>query len=95
MKWYSHESQVRWACIQLLNGREISHKCEISEAQGWRLSAIIYNLRHRYLWPIETRYDEGRIAHYRLENGVDKDSLQQPRSFYKKGEAATSPKMSN
>lgn len=96
-KWYSDDSQIRWACLQLLKGREISHACEIAEAQGWRLSAIIYNLRHKYKWPIETRYDEGRIAHYRLDNATDNNALKKPKSFYlkKKGAATPSSKSDN
>lgn len=93
-KWYSDDSQIRWACLQLLKGREISHACEIAEAQGWRLSAIIYNLRHKYKWPIKTRYDEKRIAHYRLASVVDNEALKKPRSYHpeKKGAATPSSK---
>lgn len=89
-KWYSHTTQIRWACKALIRGREISHSTEIQESGGWRLSAIIYNLRHRYKWPIITRYDENKIAHYRLGHDVDKETLKKPRSFYKK-EKATLP----
>jgi hypothetical protein len=93
MRWYSHETQIRWACLQLIRGREISHRCEIAEVNGWRLSAIIYNLRHRYNWPIITRYDQNRIGHYKLGDGVDKDSLAKPRSFYKKKKGAVTPSL--
>lgn len=90
MKWYSDNTQIRWACLELIKGREISHADEIAEARGWRLSAIIYNLRHKYKWPIETRYDEGRIAHYMLSGGVDAEALKKPPSFHaKKKPAAT------
>jgi hypothetical protein len=94
--WYSHDSQIRWACLQLIRGREISHKDEIGEVRGWRLSAIIYNLRHRYHWPIATRYDANRIGHYRLGAGVVADGLKKPRSFFskEKGAATPSPKAS-
>jgi hypothetical protein len=83
-RWYSNETQIRWACRELLRGREISHAHEIAEANGWRLSAIIHNLRHRYNWPISTRYGLNRIAYYKLGNEVDKLELEKPRSFYKK-----------
>ncbi|NCC03386.1 MAG: hypothetical protein EOM37_04980 [Proteobacteria bacterium] len=88
MSWYSHESQIRWACLQLIRGREISHKDEIGEVRGWRLSAIIHNLRKRYHWPISTRYDANRVGYYRLGTGVDADGLKKPRSFFPKEKAA-------
>lgn len=90
-KWYSNETQIRWACRQLIKGREISHAHEIAEARGWRLSAIIYNLIHRYKWPIDKRYDHKGIAYYRLGKNVDKGSLEKPRSFNKKKEGARTP----
>lgn len=93
MRWYSNETQIRWACLQLIRGREISHRCEIAEVNGWRLSAIIYNLRHRYKWPIITRYDLNRIGHYKLGAGVERDSLEKPRSFYKKKKGAVTPSL--
>lgn len=90
-RWYSDDTQIRWACLQLMQGREISHACEIAEANGWRLSAIIHKLRHQFKWPIETRYDENRHAHYRLEKNTDGEKLKKPRSFYKKRDAPTPP----
>lgn len=96
MRWYSDNTQIRWACQELLKGREISHACEIAEVNGWRLSAIIFNLRHRYNWPISTRYGQNRIAYYKLGRGVATDSLEKPRSFYKKKkDAATSSSQSD
>ena len=89
-RWYSDTTQIRWACLELIKGREISHADEIAEARGWRLSAIIYNLRHKYKWPITTRYDENRIAHYKLGKVADTEALKKPRSFHlKKKPAAT------
>ena len=91
-RWYSGETQIRWACRELIKGREISHAHEIAEVRGWRLSAIIYNLRHRYKWPILTRYDDCRIAYYRLGKGIKTDELLKPRSFLKhEGSAGTPP----
>ena len=84
--WYSGETQIRWACREPIKGREISHAHEIAEANGWRLSAIIHNLIHRYKWPIDKRYGNNRVAYYRLAVSVDKDALEKPRSFHKKGE---------
>jgi len=84
MRFFSNETQIRWACRMLLKGREISHAHEIAEVNGWRLSAIIHQLRHRYNWPIETRYDNNRIGHYRLRKTVKGDDLEKPRSFFKK-----------
>lgn len=90
-RWYSNETQIRWACLMLIKGREISHAHEIAEANGWRLAAVIFQLRHKYNWPIETRYGTNRIAYYRLRRGVDAEALKKPRSFHKKKEdAATS-----
>ncbi len=94
MKWYSGDSQIKWVCIELLKGKEITHMDEIENVKGWRLSAIIYNLRHEYDWPISTWYDENKIAHYRLEDKTDTDELRKPRSYYpeKKGAATPSSK---
>lgn len=89
MKWYSNDTQIKWVCAQLLKGREISHACEIAEAKGWRLSAIIYNLRHKYKWPIEARYDDSRIAYYRLAKGGNHSELPLPRSAKKKDGVGT------
>ena len=90
-RWYSGESQIRWACFHLLQGREISHVMEIDEARGWRLSAIIYKLRHRYKWPIATRYDQRRVAHYSLASEVDREGLKKPPSYLKKEMGGSNP----
>jgi hypothetical protein len=91
MSWYSGDTQVKWACLQLMQGREISHCDEICEVSGWRLSAIIHKLRHRYKWPIVTRYDFNRIGHYRLEKGVIAGELKKPRSFFPKEKGGCHP----
>jgi hypothetical protein len=65
MRWYSDDTQIRWACLQLIKGREISHAHEIAETRGWRLAPIIHNLK-KLNWPILTRYGERGIAYYRL-----------------------------
>lgn len=91
MRWYSSKTQIRWVCKQLLKRREISHEDAIREANCWRLSAIIFNLRHRYKWPISTRYDSNRIGYYKLGAKADRALLEKPRSFYaKKKDARTS-----
>ncbi len=96
MKWYSDETQIRWACRELIKGREISHAHEIAETRGWRLAAIIHNLIHKYKWPIDKRYDSKRIAYYRLGGDVDTEALRKPRSFIKKGgDVAPSPSTEN
>lgn len=92
-RWYSNETQIRWACLQLIKGREISHACEIAEVKGWRLAAIIWRLIHRYNWPIQKREGVNGVAYYRLGHGVEKSGLEMPRSFHlkKKGDVAASP----
>lgn len=90
-RWYSDDTQIRWACLQLIKGREISHACEIAEANGWRLSAIVHKLRHQFKWPIVTRYDENRHAHYRLANGTNGEELEKPQSFYKNEKGVAAP----
>ena len=65
--WFSSDSSIKWACRELLSGRAISHPDGIAEAQGWRLSAIVYVLRHRYQWDIQTiRKGARRVAFYHL-----------------------------
>lgn len=91
MSWRSSDSQIRWTCLQLLAGREISHACEIEEVRGWRLSAIIHKLRHQHNWPIITRCDSNRIGYYRLGKGVDTEELQKPKSFYPKKKGVPAP----
>lgn len=70
--WYSNKTQIFWTCKALLEGRTINHMDEIGEARGWRLGAIIHNLRQKYHWPIETEYrGPERIAHYSLRKETD------------------------
>ncbi len=65
--WFSSDSSIKWACRELLAGRAISHPDGIAEAGGWRLSAIVYVLRHRYQWDIQTiRKGTTRVAFYHL-----------------------------
>ena len=65
--WFSSDSSIKWACRELLAGRAISHPDGIAEAGGWRLSAIVYVLRHRYQWDIQTvRKGARRVAFYHL-----------------------------
>jgi hypothetical protein len=65
--WHSNRTQVHWTCLALGQGRIINHMNEIGEVKGWRLGAIIHNLRRNYHWPIGTEYKvPERIAHYRL-----------------------------
>ena len=81
MNWYSGDSQIAWVCNALIEGRIITHKDEIAEAHGWRLAAVIHNLRKRYKWNITTEFDLHKVAHYKL---VGKKKLELPSSFKKK-----------
>ena len=64
-KWYSQNTQVYWTCKALIEGRKINHMDEIGETRGWRLGAIIFNLKRKYDWPIVTEYKAPEnIAHY-------------------------------
>lgn len=79
--WYSNKTQIFWTCKALLGGRTINHMDEIGEARGWRLGAIIHNLRQKYYWPIETEYrGSERIAHYSLRDDTDWRALKFPDS---------------
>lgn len=79
--WHSGKTQIYWTCKALLAGRTINHMHEIGEAKGWRLGAIIFNLRHEYLWPIETKYvGTGNIAHYSLRKNFVRSQLRFPKS---------------
>ena len=79
--WHSNHSQVYWTCMALGQGRTINHMDEIGEVKGWRLGAIIHNLRHKYHWPILTDYKgPERIAHYSLSKDTEWRALEFPRS---------------
>ncbi len=79
--WHSNRTQVYWTCKALAQGRTINHMDEIGEVKGWRLGAIIHNLRSKYHWPIETEYKgPERIAHHRLPKRTDWRALEFPRS---------------
>lgn len=80
-RWYSNQTQIAWACDQLIKGKRISHRDEIAAVNGWRLSAIIHQLRHRYGWPLETEYDGKRIGHYQLKRATDRDKFELPKSY--------------
>jgi len=80
-RFYSNPTQVYWTCKALLDGRAISHKTEIREVKGWRLGAIVHNLRKHYGWPIEAEYrGPENIAYYTLRPGTDRASLHFPQS---------------
>ena len=70
--WHSNPTQIYWTCKALIQGRIITHKDEIGEVQGWRLGAIVHNLRVKYHWPIHTEYrGPENIAHYSLPVGCE------------------------
>ena len=80
-RFYSNPTQVFWCCKALLDGRTISHKTEIREVNGWRLGAIIHNLRKYYHWPILVEYrGPENVAFYRLAPNTDRIALKFPRS---------------
>lgn len=80
-RWFSSPTQVFWACKALIEGRTISHKTEIREAKGWRLAAIVENLRRKYDWPIIAEYrGPENTAYYRLAQGTDPATLTYPAS---------------
>ena len=81
MNWYSNDSQIAWVCNALIEGRTITHRDEIAEARGWRLAAVIHNLRKRYKWNITTEYDLHKVAHYKM---VGSGKVEFPASFQKK-----------
>lgn len=66
--WYSSPTQIAWACLALIQGRTISTRTKYREASGWRLSAIIHQLRHEYGWDIKTIYrnKDDRAGYYKL-----------------------------
>lgn len=69
--WHSNRTQIYWTCKALICGRVITHRDEIGEVDGWRLGAIVHNLRSKYGWPIATVYKgTGNIAHYSLPKGT-------------------------
>jgi hypothetical protein len=81
--FYSNPTQVFWTCQALLNGREISHKTEIREVRGWRLGAIVHNLKANYGWPILAEYRAPEnVAFYRLDPACDRTRLRFPRSAH-------------
>ena len=87
--WHSNQTQVFWTCKALLEGRTISHRTEIREVNGWRLGAIIHNLRHKYNWPIEVEYrGPVNVAYYSLAKNAERNHLRFPRSAKTLGEAA-------
>ncbi|GAB5449552.1 MAG: hypothetical protein Gyms2KO_44250 [Gymnodinialimonas sp.] len=79
--WHSKPTQAFWTCKALTDGRTITHLDEIGEVRGWRLGAIIHNLRRRYGWPIQTEFKgPERVAHYRLSPGFVWQALRFPPS---------------
>ena len=80
-RFYSNPTQVYWTCKKFLDGHAISHKTEIREVRGWRLGAIVHNLKRNYGWPIEVEYrGPENVAYYWLRPGTDTTQLKFPRS---------------
>jgi len=83
MSTYEHsgETQIFLCCKALLDGRTISHKTEIREVNGWRLGAIIHELKKTYNWPIEVRYQPPEnVAYYKLGGIAEPANLRLPPS---------------
>lgn len=77
MSFYSNKRQIDWVCDALLEGKTINTMDEISAVSGWRLAAIIYQLKKRYKWNISsTRLN--KIAHYKLES---RKNLELPKNY--------------
>lgn len=79
--WHSGETQIYWTCKALIEGRKINHMDEIGEVRGWRLGAIIFNLKRKYDWPITAEYKAPQnIAYYSLKPETDWKALKFPQS---------------
>lgn len=79
--FHSNETQIYWAVKALMDGRTLSHITEIREVNGWRLAAIVCELKHKYHWPILAEYRGAeRIAHYRLNPNCNPAGLKFPSS---------------
>ncbi|NRB20137.1 MAG: hypothetical protein HRU33_21995 [Rhodobacteraceae bacterium] len=79
--WHSNRTQVYWTCKALIDGRTINHMDEIGETAGWRLGAIICNLKKNYKWPIRAEYrGPENIAHYSLQSETNWRLLNLPHS---------------
>jgi hypothetical protein len=79
--FHSSNTQFYWAVKALMDGRTLSHKTEIREVNGWRLAAIVCELRQKYHWPILAEYrGPENIAHYRLNPSCNPAGLKFPRS---------------
>lgn len=79
--WHSGETQIYWTCKALIEGRAINHMDEIGEVRGWRLGAIIHNLKRNYDWPIATEYrGSEQIAYYSLKSDIDWRDFEFPKS---------------
>ncbi|WP_419903477.1 hypothetical protein [Kiloniella sp.] len=80
-RMYSSKTQIYWACKSFCDGRTLSHKTEIREMDGWRLAAIVHNLRKKYNWPIRGEYrGVNNIMHYWLYRDCQQTTLAFPRA---------------
>jgi len=79
--FHSSNTSIYWACKALLGGRTLSHRNEIREVNGWRLAAIVCELKLKYGWPILAEYrGPENIAHYWLSPDCNQAGLKFPRS---------------
>lgn len=91
-RFYSGDTQISWVCREFLTGRELCHLDEIDNVRGWRLAAIVCELKKRYGWVFTKRDGPNKVAYYRLCKGADWSSFRMPRSCLKeKGSVAPPP----
>ena len=60
----------------LLQRVDLTTQTMIEKGCGWRLAAVIYYLRKKKNWPIETILDMRRVGHYRLSPGWTPEMLE-------------------
>lgn len=75
-RWFSSLTQMFWACEALTEGRTVSHKSEIREAEDLRLVASAGRLKDTYHRSIASGYSEtDNTEHDRLPEGTDPTTL--------------------
>jgi hypothetical protein len=69
---FARATQVFWAFKALIEGRAISTKSKIREAEDRHLAAIVELLKSKYYLPIVAEYREpANTAYYRQPAGTD------------------------
>lgn len=80
-RWYSDTTQIAWACAMFAAGKKFSHACEFKAVKGWRLAAIVFNLIHKFEWPILHEDRKNGVRFYFLKPGTDIWKLKHPKSY--------------